>query len=114
MLALIIAATVATADWTSVATALGRAGTVQPGDVYKVSFPRADLDVVAEGVHVRPALALGSWAAFIRTPHGAMAMGDLVLLESELNDVISTLQAGGVEQTAVHNHLIGESPHVVY
>jgi len=114
MLALILAATVATADWASVATALGRAGSVQPGDVYKVSFPRADLDVVADGVHVRPALALGSWAAFMKTPYGAMAMGDLVLLESELNDVISTLQAGGIEQTAVHNHLIGESPHVVY
>src|SRR6266568_3062995 len=83
------------ATWTDVATALGRAGTEMPGGVYKVAFPRSDLDVVAGGVHVKPALALGSWAAFIRTGHGAMAMGDLVLTESEVNDVISALQAGG-------------------
>lgn len=118
LLALILTATVATTaattDWTPVATALGKAGSVQPGDVYKVAFPRSDLDVVVGDVHIRPALALGSWTAFMKTVDGAMAMGDLVLLESELNDVISTLQAGGIEQTAVHNHLIGESPHVVY
>ena len=102
------------ATWTDVANALGRAGTEMPGGVYKVSFPRSDLDVVAGGVHVKPALALGSWAAFIRTEHGAMAMGDLVLTENEVNDVISALQAGGIEQSALHNHLIGESPRVMY
>ena len=102
------------ATWTDVANALGRAGTEMPGGVYKVSFPRSDLDVVAGGVHVKPALALGSWAAFIRTGHGAMAMGDLVLTENEVNDVISALQAGGIEQSALHNHLIGESPRVMY
>jgi hypothetical protein len=98
-------------DWTPVAEALGRAGSVQPGVVYKVSFPRSDLDVVAAGVHVKPALALGSWAAFFES---GMAMGDLVLLESEVNDVIDALQAGGIEQSALHNHLIGEQPHVMY
>ena len=102
------------ATWTDVANALGRAGTEMPGGVYKVSFPRSDLDVVAGGVHVKPALALGSWAAFIRTGHGAMTMGDLVLTENEVNDVISALQAGGIEQSALHNHLIGESPRVMY
>jgi hypothetical protein len=102
------------ATWTNVADALGRAGTEMPGGVYKVSFPRSDLDVVAGGVHVKPALALGSWAAFIRTPHGAMVMGDLVLTESEVTPVIDALQAGGIEQSALHNHLIGESPHVMY
>jgi hypothetical protein len=100
--------------WTDVANALGRAGTELPGGVYKVAFPRSDLDVVAGGVHVKPALALGSWAGFFRTPHGAMTMGDLVLTEGEVNDVISTLQAGGIEQSALHNHLIGESPRVMY
>src|SRR5205823_5882555 len=101
-------------QWTDVATALGRAGTMQPGDVYKVAFPRSDLDVVADGVKIKPALALGSWAAFVPDGDHAMVMGDLVLLESEVNPVISILQAGGVEQSAVHNHLIGESPHVMY
>src|SRR5205823_1949045 len=102
------------ATWTDVANALGRAGTEMPGGVYKVSFPRSDLDVVAGGVHVKPALALGSWAAFIRTEHGAMAMGDLVLTENEVSGVIDALQAGGIEQSALHNHLTGESPRVMY
>lgn len=114
LIALILAAATATTNWTPVATALGKAGSVQPGDVYKVAFPRSDLDVTVGDLHVKAALALGSWTAFMKTTHGTMAMGDLVLLESEVNDVISTLQAGGIEQTAVHNHLIGESPHVVY
>jgi len=102
------------ATWTDVATVLGRAGTEMPGNVYKVSFPRGDLDVVAGGVHLRPALALGSWAAFVRTEHGAMVMGDLVLTESEVNPVIDALQAGGIEQSALHNHLLGETPRVMY
>jgi hypothetical protein len=97
-------------DWKPVADALGRAGSEQPGGVYKVGFPRSDLAVTAEGVAIKPALALGSWVAF----KGNMVMGDLVLLESEVNPVISALQAGGIEQTAVHNHLIGESPRVMY
>jgi hypothetical protein len=101
-------------QWTDVATALGRAGTMQPGDVYKVAFPRSDLNVVANGVSIKPALALGSWVAFVPDGDHAMVMGDLVLLESEVNPVISILQAGGIEQSAVHNHLIGESPHVMY
>ncbi|HXH38414.1 MAG TPA: DUF1259 domain-containing protein [Thermoanaerobaculia bacterium] len=103
------------ADWKVVGDVLGRAGSVLPGDVYKVAFPRSDLSVTAEGVTIKPALALGSWMAFREVPSGhAMAMGDLVLLESEVNPVIDILQAGGIEQSALHNHLIGESPHVMY
>ena len=101
-------------DWKDVEQALGRAGSVQPGDVYKVSFPRSDLAVVADGVTVKPALALGSWIAFRESNRHAMAMGDLVLLESEVNPVIDILQGGGIEQSALHNHLIGETPHVMY
>ena len=98
-------------NWTPVADVLGRSGTSLPGGVYKVSFPRSDLEVVADGVHVKPGLALGSWAAFLES---GMVMGDLVLLESEVNDVIDVLQAGGIEQSALHNHLTGEQPHVMY
>ena len=101
-------------QWTDVATALGRAGTMQPGDVYKVAFPRSDLDVIANGVKIKPALALGSWIAFVPDGDHAMVMGDLVLLESEFNSVFDTLEAGGIEPTAVHNHLLGESPRIVY
>jgi Domain of Unknown Function (DUF1259) len=101
-------------DWSPVAEALGRAGSIQPGDVYKVSFPRNDLAVTLDGVAIKPALALGSWAAFKATGGHAMAMGDLVLLPAEVNPVIAALQSGGIEQSALHNHLLGESPHVMY
>ena len=101
-------------DWKEVEQALGRAGTLQPDGAYKVSFPRSDLSVTAEGVAIKPALALGSWAAFNESGGHTMVMGDLVLLESEVNPVISELQKGGIEQTALHNHLIGESPRVMY
>jgi Domain of Unknown Function (DUF1259) len=102
-------------DWKDVEEALGRTGYVQPGDVYKVSFPRGDLAVTADGVAIKPALALGSWAAFKEIGGGhVMTMGDLVLLESEVSPVIDALQKGGIEQSALHNHLLGESPHVMY
>ena len=101
-------------DWKDVEAALGRAGSLQAGNVYKVAFPRSDLAVTVDGVAIRPALALGSWAAFRETDGQAMAMGDLVLLESEVNPVISALQSGGIEQTALHNHIMGESPSIMY
>ena len=66
-------------------------------------------------VRLKPALALGSWAAFMDMGGGnAMAVGDLVLTENEVNDVISALQAGGIEQSALQNHVLGESPRVMY
>jgi hypothetical protein len=101
-------------DWTAVGEALGRAGTLQPGDVYKVAFPRSDLAVTLDGVAIKPALALGSWIAFKEGGGHAMAMGDLVLLPAEVNPVIAALQAGGIEQSALHNHLIDENPRVMY
>jgi hypothetical protein len=93
--------------------ALGRPGQ-KTGDVYKVGFPRTDLHVTVHGLAIKPGLALGSWAAFTGTDDNAMVMGDLVLLEDELNPVMDRLRASGFEITAVHNHLIGETPHVLY
>lgn len=110
----VVVAAAPTKDWKDVDQALGRAGTVQPDGAYKVSFPRSDLSVTAEGVVIKPALALGSWMAFNENGGHGMVMGDLVLLEPEVNPVISELQKGSIEQTALHNHLIGESPRVMY
>ena len=93
--------------------ALGRSGQ-KTGEVYKVSFPRTDLHVSIHGLAIKPGLALGSWAAFTGTDDNAMVMGDLVLLESELNLVMDKLHAAGFEITAVHNHLMDETPHVLY
>jgi hypothetical protein len=101
--------------WASVEEALARKGAIQPGDVIKFSFPRSDLTVMIGGITLKPAFALGGWLAFKETAKGqAMAMGDLVLTDNEVGTVMRALQAGGVEPTAVHNHLLNESPHVTY
>ena len=103
------------ANWSAVEQMLGRKGAANPGGVEKFGFPRSDLSVRLDDVTIKPALALGGWAAFKGSPNGqATVMGDLVLLENEVAPVMSALQAGGVEQTAVHNHLVREQPHVVY
>jgi len=102
-------------DWTAVTSAIGCPGAIQPDGAMKYSLPRSDLVVTLDGVQLKPALALGSWIAFKRTSNGnTMAMGDLVLREAEESAVISALQEGDVQQTAVHNHLLRESPRVVY
>lgn len=101
-------------DWKPVEMALGKAGTIQPGDVYKVGFPRSDLKITAAGVELKPALALGSWVAFKKDGEMTVVMGDLVLTESEVTPVLSKLEAGGVEPTALHNHVLSESPRVMY
>jgi len=104
-----------TSTWTAVETAIGRKGAMQPGNVIKFSFPRSDLSVSIGGVRLKPAFALGGWVAFKVTTRGqAVAMGDLVLTEAEVGPVMRALQAGGVEQTALHNHLLNETPHVMY
>ena len=107
--------TAAPANWSGVEQILGRKGTAGAGGVERFGFPRSDLSVRLDDVTLKPALALGGWAAFSGNPNGrAMVMGDLVLLENEVAPVMRALQAGGVEQTAVHNHLLREEPHVVY
>ena len=101
-------------DWKPVEQALGKAGSMQPGDVYKVSLPRSDLKVTVGGVELKPALALGSWVAFKKTGDMTMVMGDLVLAEDEVTPVLTKLQEGGVEISALHNHVLRESPRVMY
>jgi len=101
-------------DWKSVEAAMGRSGAAQAGGVYRFGMPRSDLTVTVEGVRVRPALALGSWIAFLPHDGEAVAMGDLVLTEDEVAPVMSRLQQGGIEQTAVHHHVLHETPRVVY
>jgi len=81
------------------------------GDVYRINLPRSDLSVTSQGVDIKPGLALGSYAAFKQTGENeALVMGDLVLTEDEYNPVIDRLQEGGIEQTAIHKHLLYESP----
>ncbi len=101
-------------DWEAVAQALGKPGQLMPGDVYRVGMPRTDLAVTVEGVPVKPGFALGSYAAFKQVGDQTMVMGDLVLLDEEVNPVMSGLFQGGLSITGVHNHLNQVSPHVMY
>lgn len=100
-------------DWLKVDAALGRKPAVT-SDVHRYGFPRTDLSVTLDGVAIKPALALGGWVAFKPVHDGAMVMGDLVLLESEINPVMAKLIEGGVEITAVHNHLLRANPATFY
>jgi Domain of Unknown Function (DUF1259) len=108
------------APWTAVDSALGRTGVSQPGGVQRYNFPRTDMQVTVASssgpVLVRPALALGGWIAMHRSGRGneVMAMGDLVLSDDEVAPVMSALQAGGITQSALHHHLLHESPRVLY
>ena len=101
-------------DWKAVEQALGKSGQLQDGDVFRVGMPRTDLSVTVKGVPVKAAFALGSYAAFKQVGDHAMVMGDLVLLDQEVPAVMSGLFSGGLEVTAVHNHVNEVSPHVLY
>src|SRR4051794_22268914 len=102
-----------TVDWQRVDDAFGRKATVTD-DVHRYGFPRSDLQVTVDGVAIKPAFALGGWVALKPVAGGAMAMGDLVLLETEINPVMSKLIEGGMEITAVHNHLLRANPATFY
>jgi Domain of Unknown Function (DUF1259) len=119
VLAICAAATICTAasaqeiDWNKVDEAIGRSAAVS-GDVHRYGFPRTDLQVTLDGVAIRPALALGGWVAFKPAHGGAMVMGDLVLLETEITPVLTKLIANGLEITAIHNHVLRGSPATFY
>jgi hypothetical protein len=100
-------------DWKKVDEALGRTAAVTR-DVHRYGFPRTDLTVMLDGVTIRPTLALGGWAAFKPVPGGAMVMGDLVLLDTEINPVMAKLIENGLEITAVHNHVLRGNPATYY
>lgn len=103
----------ASIDQDSVERIIGKKGTMQDG-VLKFTFPRYDLKVNVGSVSIQPELALTSWMAFHQVGHQAMIMGDLVLLESEIDPVIAQMIANGLEITALHNHLLYELPRIMY
>ena len=100
-------------DWQKIDVVFGRKPAVS-GDVHRYGFPRTDLQVSVDGVTIKPAFALGGWVAMKPVQGGAMAMGDLVLLETEINPVMSKLIEGGMDVSAVHNHLLRASPATFY
>lgn len=101
-------------DWTKVGDSLGKSGTVMAGGVYRVGLPRTDLKVTLDGVEIKPGFALGGWLAFEKTGTAGMVMGDLVLTAEEVNPVMAKLLDGGIEVTALHNHLLRNQPFTMY
>jgi|SRR5579859_1888016 len=112
--ALCAAAPAAEIDWSKVDQAIGKNGADLPAGVHKYGLPRSDLNVTVDGIAIKPALALGSWIAFQPVGDGAMFMGDLVLLDTEISPVMLRLIEGGIEITAIHNHLLRTSVPVLY
>ncbi len=104
----------AATDWKAVDDAMGRPGQDQPDGAHKFSMPRSDLKVTVGDVAIKPGFALGSWAAFHNTAKGPEVMGDLVLTEEEVRPVMQKLMDSGIEVTALHNHLLNETPRVMY
>jgi hypothetical protein len=101
-------------DWVNVGEALGKPGTEMPGGVYRVGLPRTDLKVTLDGVDIKPGFALGGWVAFEKTGKESMMMGDLVLTGDEVSPVMKKLLDGGIQVTALHNHLLRNQPFTMY
>ena len=99
--------------WAGVDKNLGRSGQESDG-VYKVGFPRSDLDVHIGSTKLEAGAALGSWAAFYGNGNDVVTDGDLVVTSDELGPVVSALQAHQLEVSGIHNHLAGETPAVYY
>jgi hypothetical protein len=99
---------------TQVGEALGKTGSAAPGGIYRVGLPRTDLKVTLDGVELKPGFALGGWLAFEKMSEQGMVMGDLVLTENEVNPVMTKLASGGIEVTALHNHLLRNQPFTMY
>ncbi|MCX3061527.1 DUF1259 domain-containing protein [Streptomyces beihaiensis] len=101
-------------DWAGVAKAFGRPGNMLGGNLaYHTAFPRNDLRVHSYGVRITPDLALGSHMAFVRySDDTVLVMGDLLVTEDELQPISDRFQAAGIEQAAIHKHLLAHTPDV--
>src|SRR5437667_4589262 len=97
-----------------VGEALGKAGSEAPGGIYRVGLPRTDLKVTLDGVELKPGFALGGWLAFAKIGGQSMVMGDLVLTGDEISPVMKKLLEGGIQVTALHNHLLRNQPFTMY
>ena len=101
------------ATWDSVSSIL-QTKDAFAGGYHRFNLPRRDITLRIGDVTVAPELALGAWAGFSDDPDGAMLMGDLVLKTTELGPVLAELSAQKLEVTAIHNHLVGEEPRLIY
>src|SRR3954449_1808345 len=101
------------ADYKAVLTALNRQGDYK-SNVLRVNIPRSDLKITVDGVATPTPFGFGGWLALTKGDHGDVMMGDLVLLEEEVNPVMSALLDNGLEVTALHNHFFYDDPRIFY
>jgi ketosteroid isomerase-like protein len=97
-----------------VGQAIGVKATTTADGVVRVGWPRSDVKVTVDGMSLRPFAGLGSWAAFQKTEHGAMLMGDTVVFQDEVNPAIDAALANGIEITGLHNHFFFDEPKVYF
>lgn len=107
------AGSMSVASWDSVSAIL-QTKDVFAGGYHRFNLPRRDITLRLGGVTVAPELAQGAWAGFSDAPDMTMLMGDLVLKSTELGPVLAELAAQGLDVTAIHNHLVGEEPRLIY
>ena len=101
-------------DYQDVLKTLDRKGDFKAG-VLKVNIPRNDLKMTIQGFSTPTPFGFGGWIALTKTTDGAdVMMGDLVLLQEEVNPVMSALLDNGIDVTALHNHFFWDDPHVFY
>ena len=102
------------ADYQEVLKTLDRKGDFKSG-VLKVNIPRNDLKMTVQGFPTPTPFGFGGWISLTKTSDGSdVMMGDLVLLQEEVNPVLSALLDHGIEVTALHNHFFWDEPHVYY
>src|SRR5438105_3976879 len=101
-------------DYQEVLKSLDRKGDFKDA-VLKVNIPRNDLKMTVQGISTPTPFGFGGWVAFTKTTDGdEVMMGELVLLQDEVNPVMSALLDNGIDVTALHNHFFWDDPHVYY
>src|SRR5262245_3872834 len=111
---LLAAPDVAPLDADKIGTAAGVKPTKSTDGVVRIAWARTDVAVTVDGMPLKPFAGLGTWAAFVPTPHGAMVMGDTVVFQDEVSPAMDAAFAAGLEVTALHNHFFYDEPKVYF
>jgi hypothetical protein len=101
-------------DADQIGKAAGAKATTTPDGVVRIGWPRTDVKVKVDGMPLKPFAGLGSWAAFMPAPHGAMVMGDTVVFQDEVTPAMDAAFANGLEVTGLHNHFFFDEPKVYF
>jgi hypothetical protein len=107
------AANASTLDSAALARTIGHAGE-QSGPVYKITIGRPDIDLREHGAAINARMGLNTWAAFTGSDADAMVAGDVAMLDKEVTPVLKALRSHGIDVVAMHHHMIGTAPAVIF